>query len=351
MNNLKYFRGSFIVTAIGLIAALYIGGPTALFLAFVLSILEVSVSFDNAVVNATVLKDMSEVWRRRFLTWGMLIAVFGMRIVFPVLIVAVVAGLNPIDALMLAANDQKAYAEHINASNVSLMAFGGAFLMLVGTKFFFDDEKDSHWIPGLEKLCVSLPLLGFLPYALTIASVVGISYMQKTEKDQIDFVISGSIGVVSFLALKMFASWMENREEKRRASAQAAGLATSGGLGLFVYLEVLDATFSFDGVIGAFAITSSLFIIAIGLGIGAMFVRSMTIMLVEKDTLSEFRYLEHGAFYAICTLAGIMLIKSFMHVPELITGLIGAVFIVSAAVHSYMLNKADERSENAALNE
>ena len=87
---------------------------------------------------------------------------------------------------------------------------------------------------------------------------------------------------------------------------------------------MLDASFSFDGVIGAFALTQNLFIIAIGLGIGAMYVRSMTIMLVEKGTLAEYRYLEHGAFYAILILSVIMYVQTMVHIPEVITGLGGA---------------------------
>ncbi|HMN70189.1 MAG TPA: DUF475 domain-containing protein, partial [Bdellovibrionales bacterium] len=97
---------------------------------------------------------------------------------------------------------------------------------------------------------------------------------------------------------------------------------------MFLYLEILDASFSFDGVIGAFALTNNLFIIAAGLGIGAMFVRSMTIMLVEKETLNEFAFLEHGAFYAIGALAMMMMLDIFIHIPEVVTGLIGAVIIV-----------------------
>lgn len=97
--------------------------------------------------------------------------------------------------------------------------------------------------------------------------------------------------------------------------------AAKGGFGAFLYLEVLDASFSFDGVIGAFALTQNLFIIAIGLGIGAMYVRSMTVMLVEKGTLSEYRYLEHGAFYAILILSVVMYFQTLMHIPEVITGL------------------------------
>jgi uncharacterized protein len=103
--------------------------------------------------------------------------------------------------------------------------------------------------------------------------------------------------------------------------------AARGGFGAFLYLEILDASFSFDGVIGAFALTQNLFIIAIGLGIGAMYVRSMTIMLVEKGTLAHYRYLEHGAFYAILILSVIMYVQTLTHIPEVITGLGGAALI------------------------
>ncbi|WP_047787819.1 DUF475 domain-containing protein, partial [Variovorax paradoxus] len=111
------------------------------------------------------------------------------------------------------------------------------------------------------------------------------------------------------------------------SSQQTLQAGTKGGLGAFLYLEVLDASFSFDGVIGAFALTHNLFVIAIGLGIGAMYVRSMTIMLVERGTLAEYRFLEHGAFYAIIALSVIMFVQPLVHIPEVVTGLGGATLI------------------------
>jgi hypothetical protein len=118
-----------------------------------------------------------------------------------------------------------------------------------------------------------------------------------------------------------------------------------GGLGAFLYLEVLDASFSFDGVIGAFALTTNILLIAIGLGIGAMYVRSMTIMLTEKGTLQEFKYLEHGAFYSIFALSVIMFLQSLLHVPETITGLIGVALIGFALFSSILDNKKCKTSE------
>jgi hypothetical protein len=337
LENLKFFKGSFIVTIVGLIAAFYVGGTTALFIVAVLSVLEVSLSFDNAVVNATVLKDMDEVWRRRFLTWGILIAVFGMRIVFPVLIVSVFAGVSPWGALDIAINTPDTYATLMGQAHVSLMAFGGAFLMMVGLEFFFDSEKD-HWIPVIEKPVAYFEKFKFSAEVLCLVLIAAVALFALQGEDQRSFALSGVAGLVTFMMIGKLTSIMEAREEER---AKHTNGAAKSGAAMFVYLEVLDASFSFDGVIGAFAISTNLFIIAIGLGIGAMFVRSLTIMLVEKDTLSEYAYLEHGAFYAIIALASMMFLKSFMHVPEVITGLIGAGFIGVAFVHSVIVNKRE----------
>lgn len=97
---------------------------------------------------------------------------------------------------------------------------------------------------------------------------------------------------------------------------------------------MLDASFSFDGVIGAFALTQNLFLIAIGLGIGAMYVRSMTIMLVERNTLAQFRYLENGAFWSVLILSLVMFAQTLIHVPEAVTGLLGATLIGLAFISS-----------------
>lgn len=102
---------------------------------------------------------------------------------------------------------------------------------------------------------------------------------------------------------------------------------------------MLDASFSLDGVIGAFALSQNIFVIALGLGIGAYFVRSITMYLYEKGTITEYRYLEHGAFYAIIALALMMFIGSVHHIPEVVTGLIGGVLIGLALWSSVRANK------------
>lgn len=337
MTHLKYFKGSFFVAIAGFITAMLIGGIEALFLVSVLAVLEISLSFDNAVVNATVLKDMDEVWRRRFLTWGILIAVFGMRIVFPLIIVSLASGVSPWGALAIAIDDPEQYAAHMEAAHVSVMAFGGAFLLMVGLDFFFDDEKQ-HWIPFIENPVLHLGRGKFAAEVVTVFLLMAVGLLALPDAEEKTFVFSGIAGMVMFVLIHKLSAFMEAREA-RRAVAQAA----KSGAAMFIYLEILDASFSFDGVIGAFAITNNLFIIAIGLGIGAMFVRSLTIFFVEKNTLDEYIYLEHGAFYAIVALAIIMFLKTFMHISEVITGLIGAGFIAVAFTHSLMVKRNEEQ--------
>lgn len=328
---LKYFTGSFIATVIGLILSFFVGvyyagtmsgGLQALFIAFILAILEVSLSFDNAIVNALVLKEMTPVWRQRFLTWGMLIAVFGMRLIFPLAIVSVVAKIDPWAALMLATFKPDQYAALMHEAHLGVSAFGGTFLLMVTLRYFYDETKDVHWISVIEKPLAKLGKVDAIEIGLTLVTLVVVSGFLE-EKQQLTFLLAGMSGLIVYVVVDGIGSWLEVSQENMQDLQKASA-------GMFLYLEVLDASFSFDGVVGAFAITHNLFIIMIGLSIGAFFVRSLTIMFVEKDTLTEFSYLEHGAFYAIGCLAMIMLLDPFLHIPEWVTGLLGGVVIVIA---------------------
>lgn len=328
----KYYTGSIIFTLICFGLAVWLGFSmhngdwlgmlSVLWIVFVLSILEVSLSFDNAVVNATVLRDMDEKWRRRFLTWGIAIAVFGMRIVFPIAIVAVAAQLTPWDAVTLAATRPDLYEQYIGDAHVGIAGFGGAFLAMVGLKFFFDSDKEVHWIAAIEKYLSKLSSVPAVEIAVLLGAMWAISSTLPLE-DANTFLVAGIAGLLTFIGVEAIGELLEGEEDVITGQVVRSGAAS------FLYLEVLDASFSFDGVIGAFALSNNIFIIAIGLGVGAMFVRSMTIMLVDKGTLAEYRYLEHGAFWAIIALAIIMLTSAneAWHFPETITGLIGAVFI------------------------
>ncbi|QLF68237.1 DUF475 domain-containing protein [Peteryoungia desertarenae] len=346
-SSLTYFRWAFIVTAIGLILGAVLGWQisgtldgmaTVFFICAVLAVLEISLSFDNAIVNANKLKDMTPVWQQRFLTWGILIAVFGMRIFFPLLIVVIAAGIGPIDAVLLAAREPAEYARIMNDAHLPIAAFGGTFLMMVGLTYFFDHEKDIHWIEWLESHMARSASIKGIEIALVLLLILLFSNLLEGE-EATTFVYSAIYGLLTFLAVEVIGGLLD-------ASQKTLAEAAKGGLGAFIYLEVLDASFSFDGVIGAFALTQNLFIIAIGLGIGAMYVRSMTIMLVEKGTLAEYRYLEHGAFYAILILSVIMYCQTLVHIPEVITGLGGAALIGVSLWSSIRFNRLELAQES-----
>lgn len=345
-STLSYFKWAFIVTVIGLILGGYLGwdmtgtvGGTAsiFFICVVLAILEISLSFDNAIVNANKLKDMTPEWQHRFLTWGILIAVFGMRIVFPLLIVVVAANVGPWTAIVMAASEPERYAQIMHDAHLPIAAFGGTFLMMVGLNFFFDKEKDVHWVRWIEEKASTYSSIKGIEIAFVlVVMLVFTRIIGNTEGMGADaantFFVSAIWGLLTFLLVEVLGGILDKSQEMLEGAAK-------GGFGAFLYLEVLDASFSFDGVIGAFALTQNLFIIAIGLGIGAMYVRSMTIMLVEKGTLSEYRYLEHGAFYAILILSVIMYVQTLFHIPEVITGLGGATLIGISLWSSIRHNK------------
>lgn len=328
---LRFYKGSILFTLTCLALAVWYGWEQSgtvsgtlslLWIVVVLSILEVSLSFDNAVINASVLEEMDAVWQRRFLTWGMVIAVFGMRIVFPLAIVAIAAGLGPVDAVHLSLNDPKRYEEIVSSAHVGIAGFGGAFLAMVGLSFFFDGEKDVHWIAWLEEKLKTVSNIKAAEIALLLVTIYAVSLLLPNE-EALTFMVAGTMGLVTFIAVEALGTILEMREQ----ALAAQGMVVRSGLGGFLYLNLLDGSFSFDGVIGAFALSNNMVVIALGLSIGAMFVRSMTIMLVQKGTLAKYRYLEHGAFWAIIALGGIMLFSAKFHIPETVTGLIGAVLI------------------------
>ncbi|MEE4537380.1 MAG: DUF475 domain-containing protein [Erythrobacter sp.] len=341
---LKHFWGSLLFTAMCLALGGWYGWTvegtlegtlSILWICAVLAVLEVSLSFDNAAVNASILKDMDPVWQQRFLTWGIAIAVFGMRIVFPLVIVMVAASVGPIEAVELALSKPAEYQRIVSEAHIGLMGFGGAFLGMVGLKFFFDSDKELNWIDAIERPLAKVADIEAISIGLVLLATWATSTM-LSDADALTFIIAAIGGLLTYLAVEIVNHLLE-------PPTPSTGDVARAGFGAFLYLEVLDASFSFDGVIGAFALTNNLIVIAIGLGIGAMFVRSMTIFLVRKGTMSEYRFLEHGAFYAILALAIIMYVNTFAHIPEVITGLIGAVLIGLAFWTSVRSNRADAR--------
>ncbi len=343
---MSYFTGSYIVTAVGLVLAYLWGehvhsgtGLECIFIALVLSVLEVSLSFDNAVVNAARLEKMSPKWQHRFLTWGIIIAVFGMRFLFPILVVSIFARVGLVEVANMALTNADKYAHYLHVSHPPIVTFGGTFLMMLFLSYFFNPTKQIHWIKGFEHKLASLGDLRGIQVALTLILLYAVNNFLP-EQIKAEVLIAGIWGVIIYLLIDGFTHMLEKRAESMPVCASNSGLGLkSSCFAGFLYLELIDASFSLDGVLGAFALSKDILIITIGLSIGAMFVRSLTIMLVEKKTLAQYIYLEHGAHWAIGALSFIMLFSTIKEVPEVVTGLLGLAFIVAAFISSLIHNK------------
>lgn len=372
----RIFAPSLVVTLVALVVAYLYLGWTGLALCAILGVLEVSLSFDNAVINATILERMSAFWQKMFLTVGVLIAVFGMRLLFPLVIVWITGGLNPVEALDLAMNPppegqthfadgQPSYETILTEAHPQIAAFGGMFLLLLFLNFVLT-ERPQTWLTWLEKPLATLGKLDQLAVVLAALALVLTAEFLAPDESRATVLIAGILGMVTYITVDGLSSLFmaepgsdgpesdgpeSDGPDSHRSGSNGSGphpvtVATGkAGFFLFLYLELLDASFSFDGVIGAFAITSDPIIIALGLGfIGAMFVRSITIYLVRKGTLGEYRYLEHGAHWAIGALAAILLISIEIEINEVITGLVGVAFIGASLASSIRANRREARA-------
>lgn len=346
MQTLKAFRGSILITILTLaLIGLLTGSLALVATTLVLAVLEVTLSFDNAVVNAKYLKKMSPLWQKLFLTVGVLIAVFGMRLVFPIVIVALTAHLGINEVVDLALHHGAAYGTALDGAKPAIYSFGGVFLLMIFLDWLFA-EKEITWLTPLEAALERLGKLDQL--SVVIAGLLVLASSAVVPAGEAKTVLfSGLIGLVTYLVVagldSLFATDADEDEDvvPRGGAGSVAALVGKAGFATFVYLEVLDASFSFDGVIGAFAITTNVLVIAAGLGIGALFVRSMTVYLVRQGTLAQYRYLEHGAHWAIGALALILLVELRFHIPEAVTGLLGLGFIAAAYTSSLLANRAD----------
>ncbi|MEZ4632084.1 MAG: DUF475 domain-containing protein [Deinococcales bacterium] len=350
MSFFKDFGFSIVVSVICLTVATWYGywegGASAalsfFLIAAILGIMELSLSFDNAVINATVLRKMSPIWQRRFLTWGILIAVFGMRFIFPIVIVALVAKLDFIEVIRLAFQNPDVYAHHLEESTVAISAFGGSFLALVALKYLMNPLKDLHWFVPLEKRLSQIGRLDTIQVFLTGSILLALVSLWVYPEERLAALSAGLVGILIYILIDSITGYFDLE------NTASAGLNV--GLSSFIYLELLDASFSLDGVIGAFAITKDVVVIAAGLTIGAVFVRSLTLLLVKRGTLQQYLFLEHGAHYGIAALAIIMLLSMNheVHIPEVITGLIGLAFILASLWSSFRYRQQDHSQNSKA---
>ncbi|WP_394361970.1 DUF475 domain-containing protein [Amycolatopsis sp. SB7-3] len=351
---LKTFGMAIGITVAGLIAAFLYGGVVGLSVVAILAVLEISLSFDNSVVNATVLDRMNEKWQRLFLTLGVLIAVFGMRLLFPVVIVCVTARISPAQAYRLAmdggdVDTPGSYAHVLHEAHPAIAAFGGVFLLMLFLSYIFE-EREITWLSWLERPLAKAGKLDQLPVVVAGGALLFAANFLAPAGKPVSVMVSGALGLIVFILVNGAGRMFENGGV--RDAGHPVKVAGKAAFILFLYLEVLDATFSFDGVIGAFAITSDPVVIGIGLGIGAMYIRSTTVFLVRKGTLNEYVYLEHGAQWAIGALAILLLVSIKYEVPQVLTGTIGVGFIGVAFLSSIIRNRrAGEREASAAVAE
>jgi len=324
---MRYFLIPTVVSALIMLAILVWLGPVAFVTALLLTVLEVTLSFDNAVVNARVLMRMSEKWQQRFLTWGILIAVFGTRLVLPILIVSASVWTNPWVVAQLAAFNPGEYGHLLEGAKHGIYAFGASFLIMVSLKYFFNEGKEVHWIHVIESRLSKLGRIEAIEMGIALLTILAFSFLVPDEQAVI--LAAGIVGIVLFIVMEGLAS----------SFSEGVTATTTSGLALFLYLNVLDSAFSLDSVVGAFALTTAIPIIVAGLGIGAWYVRSMTIYFVKKNTLDTLVYLEHGAHWAIFGLAVSMFAGLLYEVPEIITGGIGLAFVAAAYYSSLRFKK------------
>jgi len=340
MQFIKNFFSSIVITFIGLGVGIYLypdNIAATVYSILILSLLEISLSFDNAVINAKTLATMSEFWQKMFMIIGMPIAVFGMRLIFPILLVSMTSSLGFVDVIKLATTNPGQYQVILETSMPLICSFGGAFLLMVFLNFFLSDNENTHWIKIIENNILIRKIKdydgGYIVFAIIIGFFVTLYSPQETQGK---IALAFFLGVIIHEVLGILTSIFN------KPQLNTTNIAKNGLIG-FIYLEVIDASFSFDGVIGAFAISTNIIIIMIGLGIGAMFVRSLTILFLKNKTLSKYIYLEHGAHYAIGFLAIILICKMFIHVPEWFSGSIGILILAISFVHSMVDNKKETR--------
>jgi hypothetical protein len=350
-STLSYFNTFFLFFGISVIIEFFYMGVLGIVQGTTLTILELSLSFDNAVVNALILVNMPPIWRKRFLTWGMLIAVFGVRLIFPILIVFATTDLSFVESFSLAINNPAEYEKVIMASHHIVMAFGGVFLLMIFLSFLFNENKDVHWIASIEKYASRWASIGDLKILIAILTVAVIGFYAPSEIsidnvltkiDKADIVLPMIYGILLFLCIEFLRGILEDDGEKHekhdsetereKIEHVANSKLAKGGFASFIYLELIDMSFSFDGVLGAFAVSQNIVIIMLGLGAGAFAVRNLTILMVDRGTVAEYKYLEHGAMWSIGLLAISMIVQIFVHLHH---GLIIAFAIIPIAIAFY----------------
>jgi hypothetical protein len=331
-SSIRIFSFSAVLTAIILMAVLLSAGPIALMIAVALIVIEIIFSLDNAIINAKVLQQLSPFWQKIFLTIGIAVAVFGMRIIFPIALVAATSSIAWQDVVSLSLNDPQAYSHALERAEPSIAAFGGAFLLMLSLHFFMNPHKRINWLGRLERVLARARSKWL--YAAVAAAAVYLVSLMPSNPDPGITLRAGLAGIITYLILH----GLSDHFMPSMRSRVAVRTGTAGFIG-FLYLEVLDASFSLDSVIGAFALTNKVLLIAAGLGVGAIWVRSLTVYMTRNRTLNIYRYLEHGAHWAIAVLGISLLADLIINIPEGVTGVVSLLIIIASVIASEKANR------------
>lgn len=277
---------------------------TAVLIVAGLVLFETISSVDNAIINAEVLSTMGQKARKWFLVWGLFIAVFLLRGLLPWLIVWVVnPSLGPVGALTAALSSDPSVAHAIEGSKHILLSGGGIFLIFLFFHWLFLEPKN-YGIRG--EMFFQKQGVWFYAVVSIILSVV-VWFALRIEP------LMAFGAVVGSTAFFITHGFKENAKQAEEQLLQKNGSSLSD-MSKILYLEVIDATFSIDGVIGAFAFTLSVPLILLGNGIGALVVRQLTLGNIER--IKKYAYLKNGAMYSVLVLGTIMLLDSFgFHIP------------------------------------
>lgn len=315
-------------------------GMAALFLVLVLAALEITFSVDNAVVNTRILEKMTPAWQKAFLTVGILIAVFGVRVILPLIIVAAASGMSIGGVVDLALHHSEEYGHHLDEAHPMISAFGGVFLLMIFLDFFFRKRK-TKWLVTIETILEKAGKLESLSVVLALSTLLVIASQVDAHAQKL-VIVSGVLGLIIYLMINSLDTLLAKSSISRNLQTTTQATFKAGLIG-FIYLNIVDASFSLDGVIGAFAITNQIVLIAIGLGIGALYVRVITLHMLQHGVLDKYKYMEHGAHYAIGILAALMLISIKVEVPEVVAGLAGLAFVATAVFDSYLESRKDKK--------
>jgi hypothetical protein len=310
------------------------GNPALIWSAFNLSLIELSMSMDNSVINAEKLKHMTPFWQQVFFWIGIPIAVVGMRFYVPLEIVSSIEGSSLRDAYNMAVNAPDQFSLSLSKAHASIAAFGGAFLLLTAIDFFGGDEKEHDWLPGENILKALNPFRAIIALALA-----GIAWYFTQQREVFT---AGCAGILVFALMGLIKAGMEKIDSKLADSTIMVLRLLQGGLGGFLYLEVLDASFSLDGVVAAFAISKNIWVVAAGLGVGAIFVRELTLWMVKTGASATFKYLPNGAFWSILALSITMFVSVSHEVPDWLVSVMSVGFIVAALITSKLSKDSSE---------